>query len=135
MIIDATPAPQTPSATPVAVQILTVIFYAGFAISVSIVAMAMFGLIGIALALFLAWQWGRVAAFGRAAPEQWSASPAAPAPAPEPTGNASFDAYRAATLARLEAEQTEFVVFLDRLRHARDAEEFQSFMADRTTTT
>ena len=77
---------------------------------------------------------GRVAAFGRAAPEQWSASPAAPAPAPEPTGNASFDAYRAATLARLEAEQTEFVVFLDRLRHARDAEEFQSFMADRATT-
>ncbi len=132
MIIDATPAPQTPSATPVAVQVLTVIFYAGFAISVSIVAMAMFGLIGIALALFLAWQWGRVAAFGRAAPEQWSYSPAAPAP--EPTGNASFDGYRAATLARLEAEQTEFVVFLDRLRHARDAEEFQSFMADRATT-
>jgi hypothetical protein len=52
------------TATPVAVQILTVIFYAGFAISVSIVAMAMFGLIGVALALFLAWQWARIAAFG-----------------------------------------------------------------------
>jgi hypothetical protein len=35
-------------------------------------------------------------------------------------------------LARLEAEQTQFVAFLDRLRHARDAEEFDRFMKDRT---
>lgn len=118
---------DTKHATPVAVQILTVIFYAGFAISVSIVAMAMFGLIGMALALFLAWQWGRVAAFGRSAPSPDLATDTAPTP----TGNAAFDSYRAETLARLEAEQADFVAFLDRLRRARDAEEFDSFMKDR----
>jgi hypothetical protein len=123
-------APRNPNAAPVAVQILTVVFYAGFAISVSIVAMALFGLVGIALAIFLAWQWGRVAVFGPARP-QW-APVAEDAPSPSPTGNAAFDAYRDDTLARLEAEQAQFVEFLDRLRHARDAEEFDRFMKDRT---
>jgi hypothetical protein len=120
------------TATPTAVQILTVIFYAGFAISVSIVAMALFGLVGIALAVFLAWQWGRVAVFGPARP-QWTPAPApVEAPSPAPTGNAAFDGYRDDVIARLEAEQTQFVAFLDRLRHARDAEEFDRFMKDRT---
>jgi hypothetical protein len=122
------------TATPVAVQILTVIFYAGFAISVSIVAMAMFGLIGVALALFLAWQWARIAAFGprdTGTPAQHRAEPVHAA-APSPTGNAAFDGYRDETLARLEAEQAEFTAFLDRLRQARDAGEFQDFLARRS---
>jgi len=33
------------------------------------------------------------------------------------------------TLRRLEEEQTEFRDFLDRLRHAKDKEEFDQFMA------
>jgi Protein of unknown function (DUF2852) len=33
------------------------------------------------------------------------------------------------TLRRLEEEQTEFRDFLDRLRHAKDKEEFDAFMA------
>jgi hypothetical protein len=33
------------------------------------------------------------------------------------------------TLRRLEEEQTEFKDFLDRLRHAKDKEEFDQFMA------
>lgn len=123
----AHPRPDTP---PKAVQILTVIFYAGFAISVSIVAMALFGLFGIALAVFLAWQWGRVAAFGR--PSRLDAVAVAP-DAPQPTGNATFDIYREETLTRLEAEQAQFVAYLDRLRHARDAEEFERFKDDRAT--
>jgi hypothetical protein len=121
------PTPET--AAPAAVQILTVIFYAGFAISVSIVAMALFGLIGIALAVFLAWQWGRVAVFGPAQPRL--APDTGEAPSPAPSGNAAFDAYRDDMLARLEAEQVQFEAFLHRLRHARDAEEFDRFMHDR----
>ncbi|MGE0008362.1 MAG: DUF2852 domain-containing protein [Parvibaculaceae bacterium] len=47
------------------------------------------------------------------------------------SGNAAFDAYRAETLKRLEAEQAAFAGYLDRLREARDREEFERFMAER----
>ncbi len=45
------------------------------------------------------------------------------------SGNRAFDDYRMETLRRLEEEQTEFRDFLDRLRHAKDKEEFDAFMA------
>ena len=45
------------------------------------------------------------------------------------SGNRAFDEYRMETLRRLEEEQTEFKDFLDRLRHAKDKEEFDAFMA------
>ena len=45
------------------------------------------------------------------------------------SGNRAFDDYREETLRRLEEEQREFVNFLDRLRHAKDKEEFDQFMA------
>ncbi len=45
------------------------------------------------------------------------------------SGNRAFDDYRMETLRRLEEEQTEFQDFLDRLRHAKDKEEFDAFMA------
>ena len=48
---------------------------------------------------------------------------------PPSRGNRAFDEYRMETLRRLEEEQTEFRDFLDRLRHAKDKEEFDSFMA------
>lgn len=47
------------------------------------------------------------------------------------SGNAAFDAYRAETLARLEAEQADFAEHLKRLREARDREEFERFMSER----
>lgn len=48
----------------------------------------------------------------------------------QPTsGNRAFDEYRVETLRRLEEEQHEFKNFLDRLRHAKDKEEFDAFMA------
>jgi hypothetical protein len=94
--------------------------------------MAMFGLIGIALALFLAWQWGRVAVSDPRPAMAETPHTAPTRPPPRPPGNAAFDAYRDDMLARLEAEQAQFVAFLDRLRHARDAEEFDRFMKDRT---
>ena len=45
------------------------------------------------------------------------------------SGNRAFDEYRTETLQRLEEEQVEFRNFLDRLRHAKDKEEFDAFMA------
>ena len=48
---------------------------------------------------------------------------------PPSSGNRAFDEYRMDTLRRLEEEQAEFKDFLERLRHARDKEEFDQFMA------
>jgi hypothetical protein len=45
---------------------------------------------------------------------------------PPTSGNRAFDEYRTETLRRLEEEQVEFKNFLDRLRHAKDKEEFSS---------
>jgi hypothetical protein len=45
------------------------------------------------------------------------------------SGNRAFDDYRMETLRRLEEEQNEFREFLDRLRHAKDKQEFDEFMA------
>lgn len=47
------------------------------------------------------------------------------------SGNRAFDEYRDQTLQRLEDEQKEFHDFLDRLRQAKDRDEFDAFMADR----
>ncbi|WP_257166468.1 DUF2852 domain-containing protein [Bradyrhizobium sp. SRS-191] len=48
---------------------------------------------------------------------------------PSTSGNRAFDEYRMETLRRLEEEQQEFRDFLTRLRHAKDKEEFDAFMA------
>jgi hypothetical protein len=48
---------------------------------------------------------------------------------PPSSGNRAFDEYRVETSKRLEEEQTEFKDFLDRLRHAKDKEEFDQFIA------
>lgn len=45
------------------------------------------------------------------------------------SGNRAFDEYRMETLRRLEEEQAEFKDFLERLRHAKDKQEFDDFMA------
>ena len=47
------------------------------------------------------------------------------------SGNAAFDEYRRETLRRLEEEQAEFDAYVEKLRQARDREEFERFMADR----
>ncbi|WP_061024998.1 DUF2852 domain-containing protein [Bradyrhizobium sp. CCH5-F6] len=52
---------------------------------------------------------------------------------PPSSGNRAFDEYRSETLRRLEEEQVEFKNFLDRLRHAKDKEEFDQFMAQHKT--
>ena len=50
---------------------------------------------------------------------------------PPSSGNRAFDEYRTETMRRLEEEQREFREFLERLRHAKDKQEFDQFMADR----
>lgn len=47
------------------------------------------------------------------------------------SGNAAFDAYREDTLKRLVEEQRAFGDFMERLKRARDQEEFERFMAER----
>jgi hypothetical protein len=47
------------------------------------------------------------------------------------SGNVAFDEYREATLRQLEEDQREFGAFIDRLRRAKDQQEFDDFMADR----
>jgi len=50
------------------------------------------------------------------------------------SGNAAFDDYRAETLERLGREEEEFRAYVQKLRDARDAEEFRRFMDERTRT-
>lgn len=50
------------------------------------------------------------------------------------SGNAAFDAYRDETLKRLEEEQRAFGDFMERLKRARDQEEFERFMSERRST-
>jgi len=47
------------------------------------------------------------------------------------SGNTAFDSYKAETLRRLEEEQEAFESFLERLRAAKDKQEFDAFMDDR----
>lgn len=49
------------------------------------------------------------------------------------SGNTAFDAYKAETLKRLEDEQEAFESFLQRLREAKDKQEFDRFMDERAT--
>jgi hypothetical protein len=46
------------------------------------------------------------------------------------SGNRAFDEYREETLRRLEEEEKQFKEFLDRLRRAKDKDEFDQFMAE-----
>lgn len=121
------------SKPPLAVQILAIIGFTGFAIPVSIVAMNMFGLLGLLLAAFLGWQWTRLAGLGRdsrltEAVDLLKPQVAAPT---QSSGNSSFDAYRSELMQRLESEQTNFDQFLIRLRDAKDKNQFDTFMVER----
>ncbi|MCB1544758.1 MAG: DUF2852 domain-containing protein [Methylobacteriaceae bacterium] len=68
----------------------------------------------------------------------WGRSEWKPFSGPRPTGNSAFDDWRAAELARLEEErqklvqaERDFAEHLDKLRRARDREEFDRFMNER----
>jgi hypothetical protein len=50
---------------------------------------------------------------------------------PPPSGNSAFDDYRREMLRRLEQDHQDFKSFLERLRRAKDKQEFDQFMAER----
>lgn len=119
---------------PVAVQILSTVLFAAFAIPVTIVALNVFWPAGVAIAIILAWR-GGFAPTGRPSPAPRNVEEAVkslvPTTAQKTSGNASFDAYRADVIDRLEVEQETFEGFLTRLRDAKDKTEFDQFMDDR----
>lgn len=119
---------------PQGVQILSIIFYTGFAIPVSIVAIENFWPAGILLAGFFAYQWGRIPTLNGGPSMREVVDSVKPQPVDQTeksSGNASFDAYREDLLKRLEQEQENFESFLTRLRDARDKTQFDQFMDER----
>ncbi len=127
-------AQTTATDLPVSVQILSTILFAAFAIPVTIVALNVFWPAGVAMALMLAWR-GGFAPTGRPSPAPRNVEEAVQSLVPtardRSSGNASFDAYKAEMMDRLEAEQTNFEAFLERLRATKDQSEFDRFMDDR----
>lgn len=101
-------------------------------IGLTVLSFIVFWPIGLAALAFLIWS-GRMGSwkgFGckpSAERGKWHA----PQFGMKSSGNRAFDDYRSETLKRLEDERQEFVDYLDRLRHARDKEEFDRFMAER----
>jgi Protein of unknown function (DUF2852) len=121
-----------PAPPHVAVQILSLLLFGGFAIVATVLAFVTFWPAGFVLAIVFAWF-----GFGSSRHPMPSLQglgpfrPAANQPSPDRTGNLSFDTYRTDVLARLEEEQTSFVSFLDRLRSSKDKSQFDRFMEDR----
>lgn len=132
---DLSARPADPAPMPVAVQVLSTLLFAAFAIPVTIVALNVFWPAGILIALILAWR-GGFAPTGTpsAAPRNLDEAVKSLVPttaqkaAATSSGNASFDAYRTDMLERLEIEQQNFEGFLVRLRDAKDKSEFDDFM-------
>ena len=126
----------TQDAPPVAVQILSVIAFGVVSIVGVAVAFDANWIAGLIVTAVIVATWARSRTFGgkgfAKASHKPSVEQVAPAvPAQRTSGNASFDAYRQETLARLEQESADFDNFLTRLRDARDASEFDQFMDDR----
>ena len=122
-----------------AIQVLSVIAFGVFSIVAVSLAFAAFWVAGLIATVLIAWTWAGSRMFGgrqkgRYAHVRQSVSDLAP-PVLEPrsSGNASFDAYRSQTLERLERESRDFDDFLERLREARGASEFDKYMDDRAT--
>lgn len=119
------------------VQILSVIGFAVFSIVGIALAFAAFWVAGMILAVVLAWTWAGSRTFGGrrnwkpVAPERSIDDLAPSVSTARSSGNASFDVHRDEMMERLEQESREFDGFLNRLRDANDATEFDHFMDDR----
>ena len=132
---DQTTAPSRPRGISLSsIYVITLIAYAGFAIPVTIIAFDTVWFAGVAVAIVMACLWPKMPkALTKPAPTV-AAEQVAPQVTPDATparrssGNASFDAYRDDMITRLEREQGDFEVFLERLRAAKDATEFDNFM-------
>jgi len=99
-------------------------------IAVMVLGFILFWPIGLGILAYMLWS-GRMGCWKHGAPGRWHnkrknswQSRAENAPA----GNSAFEEYREATLRRLEDEEREFHDYLERLRRAKDKEEFDRFM-------
>ena len=134
---ETAPATKPSTQMPVAVQVLSTILFAAFAIPVTIVALNVFWPAGIVIAIILAWRGGFAPTGTPSAPPRdvdeavKSLIPTAAQNEARSSGNASFDAYRNDMLDRLEVEQHNFEGFLSRLRDAKDQSEFDTFLDER----
>ena len=108
-----------------ALQVLSLIGFTAFAIVATVLGFVFFPPSGLLIAALALW-------FGFGGFSKPTKTDAASG-SMTPTGNRAFDAYKTDTLARLEAEQSQFTSFLVRLREAKDQTEFDQFMDDRAT--
>jgi hypothetical protein len=110
-------------------------------ITLLVVSFVVFWPIGLAVLFYMIWS-GRMGCGRRGRRSDWQQRMAGKferkmskwgmqAKAYQPTGNEAFDEYREETLRRLEEEADEFNNFLERLRKARDRQQFEDFMRDR----
>jgi len=105
-------------------------------IAAMILGFVLFWPLGLAILAYMIWSkrmFNRSACHGRHARgwQEMSRQRDQMFSAMRPSGNAAFDAYKAETLRRLEEEQEAFETFLQRLREAKDKQEFDAFMDDR----
>ena len=101
-------------------------------IALVVLGFILFWPLGLMILAFLVWSGkmmcciGKMASWKNDACKHWNTSRRGSVS----TGNAAFDEYRETTLRRLEEERREFAQFLERLRRAKDQDEFDRFMSE-----
>jgi len=110
-------------------------------IALMVLGFILFWPVGLAILAYLIWS-GRMGCAHHRGAGRWYNNEAGPSSSwrshwearraqRQSSGNRAFDDYREDMLRRLEDEQKEFKDFLERLRHAKDKQEFDQFMDDR----
>ena len=94
-------------------------------IAAMVLGFILFWPIGLALLFFLIWS-NRMGCKGR----HWQRRGRHMGGSTRSSGNSAFDEYKAATISRLEDEQSAFKDFLESLRRSKDKAEFDEFMKD-----
>lgn len=101
-------------------------------IALIVLGFVLFWPLGVAALIYLLWSGkmncciGKMASWKSENQRQYGASRGMP----HSTGNVAFDEYRETTLNRLEEERREFTRFLEKLRRAKDQDEFDKFMSE-----
>lgn len=98
-------------------------------IALMVVSFILFWPVGLAILAYLIWS-GRMGCSSSSTKSAWTSWRSRHGVMGD-TGNRAFDQYREDTLRRLEEEAREFKDFVDRLRFAKDKEEFDRFMSER----
>lgn len=97
-------------------------------IALMVLSFILFWPLGLAILAYFIWS-GRMGCTDRKSWSDWRTRQGGMGS----TGNRAFDDYRSETLRRLEEEAREFKDFVERLRFAKDKEEFDRFMSERRT--